>query len=288
MRNWAAAIRAAASMALRQLQEGPARSAPRMRILLVGAGAIGSTVAAAADSMPEISKVLVHDVRPDAARALVARCRKAALADDFGLALGECDLVVEAASQAAVAAVVPKALLAGKDVVVVSTGALADDALRAEIERVARSTHRRVHVPTGALAALDAVRAAREAPLARVALTTAKPPEGFGRRREDVPAAVTLYEGSAREAVVKYPKNVNVAAALALAGAGLDATRVRVVMDPALARNTHVVEAEGDFGSLRVEVRNVPSPTNPATSYLAALSVVALLRRLASPIQIGS
>lgn len=258
-----------------------------MRILLIGAGAIGATVARAADSMADVERVLVLDARAGAADALARACAKAEAVTDFEDGLHGSDLVVEAASQAAVAQYGPHALRAGRDLVVVSVGALANDLLREELEREARAARRRVYAPSGAIGGLDAVRAAREAPLARVALTTAKPPAGF-EGRGDVTGPLTLYEGPARDAVKAFPKNVNVAATLALAGVGLDATHVRVVADPSLDRNTHTVEAEGDFGSLRVEVRNRPFPGNPATSHLAALSVIALLRRLTSPIQVGA
>ena len=110
-------------------------------------------------------------------------------------------------------------------------------------------------------------------------LTTAKPPAGFGLGSIDAPR--TLFEGPAREAVARYPKNVNVAAAVALAGLGFDRTRVRVVADPALTENTHTIEARGAFGSLRFRVENRPFPDHPATSRLAALAAVALVRRLA-------
>lgn len=264
-----------------------ARSAfPRsVRILLIGAGAIGTALARAAQDMPEVERVLVLDARPGVAAKLAERFPKCEAADDFERALGASDLVVEAASQEAVAEFAPRALRAGRDVVVASSGALADDALRGTLEREARAARRRVLVPSGAIGGLDAVKAAREARLDRVTLTTAKPPAGLGR---EVAGPVTLFEGPAREAVKQFPKNVNVAASLSLAGLGLDATRVRIVADPALDKNTHTIEAAGAFGTLRVEVRNEPFPENPATSHLAALSIVALVRRLSAPIQVGT
>lgn len=257
-----------------------------MRILLVGAGAIGSAVARAAETIPDVERVLVFDARPGVAAKLASGLSKAEAADDFERALHASDLVVEAASQEAVAQYAPHALRAGCDVILASSGALANDALRETLEREARAAKRRVYVPSGAIGGLDAIKAAREARLDRVTITTAKPPAGLGKAASEGP--VTLYEGPARDAVKQFPKNVNVAASLSLAGLGLDATRVRIVADPALDKNTHTIEAVGAFGSLRVEVANEPSPDNPATSWLAALSIIALLKRIVAPIQVGT
>jgi aspartate dehydrogenase len=119
-----------------------------------------------------------------------------------------------------------------------------------------------------------------------VTLVTAKPPEGFGLT--DVREARVLYEGPAEEAVKRYPKNVNVAAALSLAGMGFQLTRVRIVADPALTANTHTIVAKGSFGELTCRVENRPSPENPASSHLASLAVLALVRRMVAPVTVGT
>lgn len=260
----------------------------RVRILVIGAGAIGSTLVRALDAFPEVESVLVLDLRPGAAEALARGTRKVRPAEDFERALHASDLVVEAAGQDAVAQYGLHVLRAGRDLVVASVGALANDALRESLVEAARAGKRRILVPSGAIGGLDAVRAAREAGLSRVTLTTAKPPAGYGRAPGEAKGPLTLYEGPARDAVKAFPKNVNVAASLALAGLGLDATRVRVVADPALDLNTHTIEVEAASGTFRLEFRNAPFPENPATSHLAAASIVALLRKLVSPIQVGT
>lgn len=96
-----------------------------------------------------------------------------------------------------------------------------------------------------------------------------------------------LFEGPAREVIAKFPKNVNVAIALSLAGLGADRTMVRLIADPAVDRNTHQIYARGAAGEIEFTSRNVPFPENPRTSYLAALSAIALLRRLAGNLQVG-
>nr|MDQ3023395.1 DUF108 domain-containing protein [bacterium] len=96
-----------------------------------------------------------------------------------------------------------------------------------------------------------------------------------------------LFEGSARDVIARYPKNVNVAVALSLAGIGPDRTRCRLIADPNIDRNTHHVYARGAAGEIEFTSRNVPSPDNPATSYLAALSAIALLKKIAGKLHVG-
>ena len=255
-----------------------------MRILLVGCGALGSAIARGIVAMPG-ARLAVMDVDEARARAL-AQETGAHRPDLLDHALAECDLVVEAASQEALRDLAPRALGRGLPLVALSVGALADDVFLAEATQLALAHGGRLLVPSGAVAALDAVRAAAEAGLDEVLLVTAKPPAGFGLT--DVHEPRVLYEGSAREAVRKFPKNVNVAAALSLAGIGFDRTRVRIVADPALTRNTHTVSARGKFGALECRVENEASPENPASSYLASLAALALVRRFLAPVQVGT
>ncbi|MHB8604542.1 MAG: aspartate dehydrogenase, partial [Thermoplasmatota archaeon] len=223
-----------------------------------------------------------------AAQRATTLSEKATPTANFPIALQESDLLIEAASQTAVTQYVPPALDAGRDVILMSVGALADDTLKTRIDTAARATRRRVYIPSGAIAALDGIRAAHEAPLDHVHLTTAKPPAGFGAPANHITTRTTLYDGNAREAAKRYPKNVNVGAALALTGLGFDDTRVTVIADPTLTTNTHTIEARGAFGELRLQIHNRPFPENAATSYLAALAAIALLRKLAEPIWIGT
>jgi aspartate dehydrogenase len=141
-----------------------------------------------------------------------------------------------------------------------------------------------VHAPAGALGGLDAVQALGAARLDEVRLTTRKPPAGLGLT---VTEETTVFEGTAREAIAKFPANVNVAVALSFAGLGPDKTQVRVVADPTLDRNSHTVYARGEAGEIEFTSRNVPFPDNPKTSWLAALSAIALLRRIGGQLQVG-
>ena len=255
-----------------------------MRILLVGCGALGSSIARGVAAMPG-AILTVHDLESSKVEA-VARQTGALVAASLGEALKETDLVVEAASQVALRELAPNVLERGLPLVALSVGALGDPAFLEEVSRLARARGGRLLVPSGALGGLDAVRAAAEAGLDEVTLVTAKPPEGFGLK--DVAEARVLYEGPATDAVRLFPKNVNVAAALSLAGVGFERTRVRIVADPALSANTHTVVVKGAFGEMTCRVENRPSPDNPASSYLASLAALALVRRFLSPVQVGT
>lgn len=255
-----------------------------MRILLVGCGALGSAIARGIAPMPG-AFLTVYDLDEAKGRA-VAQATGAFLAPSLEGGLGEAQLVVEAASQAALRDVAPRVLERGLPLVALSVGALGDPGFLEEVTRLARARGGRLLVPSGALGGLDVVRAAAEAGLDEVTLVTAKPPEGFGLK--DVHEPRVLYEGPATDAVRLFPKNVNVAAALSLAGVGFDRTRVRIVADPALSANTHTIVVKGAFGEMTCRVENRPSPENPASSYLASLAAVALVRRLLSPVQVGT
>jgi aspartate dehydrogenase len=199
------------------------------------------------------------------------------------------NVVVEAASQAAVARYAVALLARDVDLVVMSVGAFASDELYHEVTAAATANGRCVYLPSGAIGALDLVQAARLGRLDHVRLTTTKSRAGLsGNDSEaDEDGATILFEGNAREAVTLYPRNINVAAALSLAGFGFDATAVTIVVDPDATTNTHRIDVAGEFGTAVVEIANQPDTSNPRTSRLAILSALSLLSRIGSPIRIG-
>jgi aspartate dehydrogenase len=180
-------------------------------------------------------------------------------------------------------------LRSGRDLIIVSVGALAGPGVYDEIVAAARAGNAQARIVSGAIGGLDALAAAALAGLTRVTHTTRKPARTL--LAVDEAASLTgpreVFRGTAREAALRFPESVNVAAAVSFAGLGLDRTEVRVVADPALTRNQHHVEAEGAFGALRVEIDNVPTPSNPRTARLAALSVIQALRKIRSPLVVG-
>ncbi len=190
------------------------------------------------------------------------------------------DLVVEAASVEAVAEIVPVCLQLRKDVLVVSAGGLLG---REDWYRQSEAEGTRILVPSGAIAGLDGIRAAAVGRLDSVTLTTRRPPQALrgapyvvenGITLDYLTQATVVFEGSVRDACRGFPRNVNVPAALSLAGIGPDRTRVRVLADPGCRFNQHRIEVRGEFGRLSIEVENVPSPTNPHTGFLSTFSVI--------------
>lgn len=200
------------------------------------------------------------------------------------------DLVVEMAGQEAVHQHGEAVLRSGRDFLPISIGSLADDELYARLREAAETAGRRLLLPSGAIGGLDALSSAAIGGLDEVTLTTRKPPDALqtGTDRDAalggaIQGKVLLYDGSAREAVRLYPANVNVAAALSLAGIGFDRTHVTIYADPTVTRNTHEVHAKGWFGELRFTIMNVPTE-NPKTGRITALSVLKALRNLRSPV----
>ncbi|MDB5367793.1 MAG: putative L-aspartate dehydrogenase [Rhodospirillales bacterium] len=239
-----------------------------MRIALIGTGSIAASLRQAfAQRGIQLVAALCRR-EPDQAWGDVAVRSLAALFETAP------DLVVECAGHEAVAQFAPAVLARGIDLVVASTGALADPSLEAEL-RAPRAAGR-LFLPAGALGGIDAIAAASRGALAHVSLTTTKTPRGWGRESA---LRETLFDGTAREAALAWPKNANVAATLALAGLGFDATRVTLVADPAAAGNTHRIEAEGEFGRLVAETTGLAAPDNPRTSRLTALSILRVVEQ---------
>ena len=197
---------------------------------------------------------------------------------------GTPDLVLECASQQAVAQYGEEILRRGWHLAIISTGALADSAL----EQRLLAAGGKMTLLSGAVAGIDGLAAAKEGGLARVTYQSRKSPASWrGSYAEQlidlnsVSAAQVFFEGSAREAARLFPANANVAATVALGGVGMDDTRVQLMVDPSTKRNTHTLHVEGLFGEFHLELSGLPLASNPKTSTLAALSAVRACRELA-------
>jgi aspartate dehydrogenase len=266
------------------------------RLGIAGLGAIGLAVARRVDAgaVPGLALAAVSARDPEKARKNLAGLREpppilglAALAD-------AADVIVECLPSRHFAEVAEPAVAAGRVFMPLSVGALLD---HMHLVERARETGARIIVPTGALLGLDAVRAAAEGTIRSVTLETRKPPAGLagapllvarGISVEGLTRPLLVFEGSAREAIAGFPANVNVAVALSLAGIGPDATRVEIWADPGVTRNTHTVIVKSDSSDLTMRIENIPSPENPRTGAITALSVLAALRCLTAPLVIGS
>ena len=204
------------------------------------------------------------------------------------------DIVVECAPAAAFREIAEPVVRAGKILVAISAGALLD---HADLVDTARATGARIVVPSGAVMGLDAVRAAAESGIASVTMITRKPPRGLagapylagrGIDVEGLDAPLKVFEGSAREGARGFPANVNVAAALGLAGIGPERTRLEIWADPGVTRNTHEIRLEAETVRFQLRIENVPSPENPRTGRSVAPSVIAALRRFVAPLVVGT
>jgi aspartate dehydrogenase len=255
-------------------------SGPR-RVALIGLGAIGKAVVERLPPGWVVSGVLV---RSAAAGAPELTAPVVTTAEE--LLATRPEVVLECASQEALAAFGEAVLAAGVDLVAVSTGALGDDALRARLVGAAARGGSRLVVAAGAIGGLDALGALRLGGLSHVAYTSIKPPHAWlGTPAEDVvdllalSERTTIFTGSARAAALRFPKNANLAITVALASGALEDTVVTLVADPAATGNIGLVEAEGAFGRLSLDLTGPANADSPRTSAVTALSLVLELER---------
>jgi len=255
-----------------------------MKLGIIGCGAIGTDVAIAAENMDEIEKIFIFDIKKNVSEKLCKKLSKGQIkkVDDF---IDEVDVVFEAASQEAVNQYAKLVLKKGKDIILMSVGSLFDSKFRKSLEEIARDKRCKIYLPTGAVCGIDGVFSASGDIIDEVTLVTTKPPKALGKK---LTKRTVLFEGTARNAVKKFPQNINVAASLSLAGIGFDETKVKIIADPVVTRNSHRILAHGKFGRLKAEVTNMPNPNNPRTSYMASLSAIATLKKMVNPLQIGA
>jgi len=257
-----------------------------MRVGFIGLGTIARGVLELlqpADRIDIVGALVAHPnkLRPDCHVHLCTRI------EDL-LALKP-EVVVEVAGHAALRCHGPTVLRAGIDLLILAVGALAEPDTERAIREAARAGNSRAIIVSGGIGGLDAIASASAGQLNRVTHITRKPARALLPPEEAAALQEPreLFAGSAREGALKFPESINVAAAVSLAGLGLDRTQVRVTADPTLDRNRHEVIAEGDFGRFRFEIENVPSADNPRTGRLVAMSVAQALRRRQARLIIG-
>jgi aspartate dehydrogenase len=217
--------------------------------------------------------------------------------DPLAMLRGNVDAVLEGASHEALEEYGERILKAGVDLIPTSVGALVDRDLLKGLKEAARQGGSRLHVPSGGIGGLDALQAMIHGRVDEVTMTTRKPPvawkdiphvERMHLDLDNMKEPTLLYEGPARDCVKEFPQNINIAAALSLAGIGFDTTRIRIVADPTVTRNTHEIVCRGEAGRLSVTLENVPVPENPKTTYMACLSALAALRNVRSSYRVGT
>jgi aspartate dehydrogenase len=262
----------------------------RLRLGFIGWGAIATRVAellAERDAIVDIVAVAVRDTARQRSDLPAGACLISESKELSGLNL---DMAIEAAGRPSVPLWGEAALRHAKRFVVSSTSAFCDEALLARLIAVARESGSQLVVPPGALGGMDALAAASALPIEAVTHSIVKPSRAWrGTAAEtllDLDALTepkTFFTGTARQAADAFPQNANVAVISALAGIGLDRTRVELVADPAASRNSHRLSASGAFGRMELLFENEPLKTNPKSSELTALNLVRLVENQIAP-----
>ena len=241
-----------------------------MRIGIIGCGNIGHIIS---------ERIKIHacyDIYPEK-----CRCMNAKICKNIEELVDEADVIVEAASVEAVREYAKYILSRGRDMIIMSVGALADENLRKEIENTARENNAHIFLTSGAIGGVDLIKSAKMAGLDRITLKTYKSASSLGMNLTE---RKLVFSGKASDAIKKFPKSVNVAVLLSIVSRkDID---VEVYADPKIDSNIHVIEVSGMFGTARFEIKNKPSKNNPKTSYLAALSLLEAINSLDDVIRV--
>src|SRR5215468_51003 len=267
---------------------------PSTRIAIGGLGAIGRVLARKlADGLPGVELACAASGDKVRARSWLEDQKIDCPVVEFEEFPERADLAIECAPASLIDRICVPMLEAGKQVMVLSCGALLP---RPDLIELAKAHGGRITVPTGALLGLDAVVAAAEGTIHSVRMTTRKPPNGLTGAPylvknkisvEGLNDAKLVFSGTAREAAAGFPANVNVAAALSLAGIGPDRTLIDIWADPGVERNCHTIEVDADSARFTLSIENIPSE-NLKTGRITALSVIAALRKLHAPVRVGT
>ena len=266
----------------------------RQRVAVVGLGPIGTKVVEALDRGIDglaLTAVSVND--PAKHQRFLAGLKWPPAVLPIEALVDHADMVIECAPAKLLRLIVVPFVARGKTAVVLSVGALLENE---DLIALAKQNGGQIAVPTGALIGLDAMTAAAEGEILSVRMVTRKPPAGLlgapylvehNIDIANLAEPLRVFEGTAREAAKGFPANLNVAVALSLAGFGPDRTRLEIWADPTVTRNVHRMEVESDSAKFSMSIENIPSE-NPKTGRITALSVIAFLRKLNSPLRVGT
>jgi aspartate dehydrogenase len=267
---------------------------PDLRIAVAGLGAIGARVVEALDR--GIDGLVLNAVsvkNSEKHQNLLANLTRTPAVLPIEALVDVADIVIECAPSKLVRSIVAPFVSNGKTAIVLSAGALLD---HEDLVELAKQNGGQIVVPTGALIGLDAVSAAAVGKVHSVRMVTRKPIRGLAGAPyivdnnidiEQITEPLKIFDGTAREAAKGFPANVNVVAALSLAGIGPDRTKIEIWADPSLTRNTHRIDVESDSARFSMSIENIPSE-NPKTGLITALSVIACLRKLRASLRVGT
>lgn len=269
----------------------------KIKIGIVGCGAIGSRLGKSVKK--ELKGLCVvtalFDIDPEKSEQLARVCAKPGSAKKtLEQLLKNCDLMVEAVNAPHTETIIRKAFQAKKDVLVMSVGKLLETKNLFPLAAKNRCT---LLIPSGAIAGIDAIKAASLGKIDTVTITSRKPPFGFSNApyvREKgidlsrIDKETVLFEGNVHAAVKSFPQNINVAATLALASRAPDKLTIRIIASPETKTNSHEIEVTGDFGRITSRTDNAVCPDNPKTSYLAVLSAIQTLKEYCLGTHVGT
>jgi aspartate dehydrogenase len=268
-----------------------------MKIGIIGCGAIGAILSKSLDRTEEVDEIFLFDRSLEAAKVMTKKLKKGTAVKNINELIDKSDLLIESASQEAVKKFAPIVLKKKKNLFIMSVGALSDEKLMKQLESIGKKNRCKIYIPSGAVCGIDGITSASAGKIKSVTLTTTKSVAALrdnpyiteqGIDLDSIRKPVVVFDGVAEDAVKHFPKNINVAATISLTGIGFKKTKVRIVADPKATITRHKIMVSGDFGELETEVRNVTCPENPKTSYLAALSAIATVKKIIKTIRIGT
>ncbi len=273
------------------------RSKTKTRVGILGCGAIGSRIARSIKVECDESAVVsaLFDINPSKSANLAKHLPyKNITQKSYQQLLDHSDLIIEAVNAPDTHELIRQALKAKKDVLVMSVGKLLNGEA---VLKLAQAQGCRILIPSGAVAGIDAIKAARLGKIHQIILTTRKPIYGFSdnayvqQKRinlSQIKKETVLFDGNVKEAVQCFPQNINVAATIALSSGAKDKLRIRITTSPEFKVNSHEIEVIGEFGRLITKTENVVCPDNPKTSYLAVLSAIVTLKQYFGQVIIGT
>ncbi|MDD5596153.1 MAG: aspartate dehydrogenase [Candidatus Omnitrophica bacterium] len=271
----------------------------KLKIAIIGCGAIGGSLAKAIveDFSRESELVALYDKVPLKAGDLSKRvCKKKNLAvKDLKELINKAELVIEAASAKSSWEIAQQVLAKKRNIMIMSVGGVIDRLK--ELKGLAGKNNSRVYIPSGAVCGIDALKAVSLKKIKKVLLTTRKNPLSFkgneylaskGIDLSKIKKDTILFQGPAKEAVKLFPQNINVASVLSIAGIGENKTQVRIIACPSVGKNIHEVTIDSEAATIFTRAENILHPLNPKTSFLAALSAIAVLKQILEPVKIGT
>lgn len=263
----------------------------KRKVGIVGCGAIGTELAKFIDQnlQDKLELTGLCDLNKVKALSLLQHLySKPAVFSNYSQLIEHTDLIIEAASIECAKELIPEVIRKNKDLIILSVGVFVK---YGQLLDLLDNYQGNLFIPSGAICGVDGLHSLKKAKIKKLSLTTSKPPEslkGFLENKGNcLHQEKIIFQGNIKDAIRRFPQNINVAATIFLAS-GFSDTLVTIKVDPCLEKNTHKIELESDKANIKIEVENTPSKLNPKTSYLAILSTQSLLERIVSNLKIGS